>query len=49
MIKKIDEEEDSKTKSANFVEGTNVYILGDFDRTISTNVIPQFVELISAS
>lgn len=50
MINKLEEEEAStKGQSANFVDGTNIYILGDFDKTISTNVIPKLVDLISSS
>lgn len=30
----------------NFVRGNNVYILGDFDKTISGYVIPDFLELV---
>ena len=46
--KKIDEDENQK-KSTNFVDGNNVYILGDFDKTISINVIPKLVDLINSA
>lgn len=42
---------DSCTKTAekaqeNFVRGNRVYILGPFDRSISSNVVPDLLELI---
>lgn len=32
---------------SSFVDGNNVYIFGEFDNTITTNVIPKLVNLIS--
>lgn len=48
MNKKLEDDE-NKSKSCNFVDGNNVYILGEFDRTISINVIPKLVDLIAGS
>lgn len=43
----MDSETISKSKSKNFVDNLgNVYILGEFDETISTCVIPELVNVI---
>lgn len=36
-------------KSANFVKDGRVFILGDFDDSISRYVVPDFIELVSAA
>lgn len=42
------EEIEMKKSPENFVRNNNVFILGDFDKTISSNVIPDLVDLIDA-
>ena len=46
--KRIDSEMGDDRKSSNFVKNGKVYILGDFDCTISRYVIPDFVDLVGA-
>ena len=36
-----------KLSNTNFVKDNNVYIMGEFDESISTNVIPELVKLIN--
>lgn len=50
-IDKIENEDNiiDKQSKSNFVKGNRVYILGDFDKTISQNVIPNIVELIDGA
>lgn len=43
---KASDDEPSKNTPANFVRGNRIYILGDFDKTISFNVIPNMMDLI---
>lgn len=45
-MKNSDEMELMKKTPENFIRGNRVYILGEFDKTISSNVIPDLVELI---
>lgn len=48
MTKKLDDELDKNMKPKNFVsDDGNVYILGNFDSTISTHVIPVLVALVN--
>lgn len=48
IFMKIESEAEVTPKlSQNFVRGNQVYILGDFDKTISSNVIPDLVELVN--
>lgn len=48
MTKKLDDELDKNIKPKNFVsDDGNVYILGNFDSTISTHVIPVLVALVN--
>lgn len=36
-----------KLSNTNFVKDNNVYIMGEFDESISTNIIPELVKLIN--
>lgn len=46
MKKKAEDMEMIKRTPENFVRGNKVYILGEFDKTISSNVIPDLVDLV---
>jgi ATP-dependent protease ClpP protease subunit len=48
-MNKLDADVDKNTKPKNFVtDDGNVYILGNFDSTISTNVVPVLLTLINS-
>lgn len=48
-IKDNSDENETPKIRANFVKGNKVFIFGDFDKTISSNVIPDLLELIETA